>query len=137
MKTEHDLKETIGKAVASIPECLASGYVDIRSGMLLEIKTIDSHPAAVIDLLAAATADLFQGPNVLAIETIFKKARGIESNAHYFQEIIVNSENLIHVFLRSKKYPDYVAVFVCRNTVNIGMMLAKARLALPHFEGAM
>ncbi|PWB83606.1 MAG: hypothetical protein C3F11_05700 [Methylocystaceae bacterium] len=137
MATEQDLKGAIIKAVANIPECLASGYVDIRSGLLLDIKTIDSHPSAVIDLLAAATADLFQGQNVLAIEEIFKRSRGVENNNHYFQEIIVNSENLIHVFLRSKKYPDYVAVFVCRNTVNIGMMLAKARLALPHFEASM
>jgi hypothetical protein len=136
MKTEAHLKDMISNAISSIPECLAAGYVDIRSGLLLDIKTIDSHPSAVIDLLAAATADLFQGQNVLAIEALFKKARGIDNDSHYFQEIIVNSANLIHVFLRSKKYPDYVAVFVSRNTVNIGMMLAKSRLALPYFEGA-
>ena len=32
------------------------------------------------------------------------------------REIIVNSENLIHVFLRGKTNPEYVAVFVCRKT---------------------
>jgi hypothetical protein len=137
MTTQGKLKDMITTAISSIPECLAAGYVDIRSGLLLDIKTIDSHPSAVIDLLAAATADLFQGQNVLAIEALFKKARGIDSDVHYFQEIIVNSSNLIHVFLRSKKYPDYVAVFVARNTVNIGMMLAKSRLALPYFEATL
>ncbi len=137
MTAENQMKETIGKAISGIPECLAAGYVDIQSGLLLEIKTVDSHPRAVVDLLAAATADLFQGQNVLAIEEIFKRARGVENEGHYFQEIIVNSDNLIHVFLRGKKYPGYVAVFVCRNTVNIGMMLTKARLALPYFEAAM
>lgn len=134
--TESNLKETISKAISNIPECLAAGYVDIGSGLLLDIKTIDSHPSAVIDLLAAATADLFQGQNVLAIEALFKKSRGLENDHHYFQEVIVNSDNLIHVFLRSKKYPGYVAVFVCRNTANIGMILAKSRLALPYFEAA-
>lgn len=137
MTTENSIRDMIGKAISGIPECLAAGYVDIQSGLLLDIKTVDSHPSAVIDLLAAATADLFQGQNVLAIEEIFKKSRGVDNERHYFQEIIVNSDNLIHVFLRGKKYPGYVAVFVCRNTVNIGMMLTKARLALPHFEAAM
>ena len=83
------LDEALAKAITGIPECLAGGYVDIGSGLLLGIRTVDSHPSAVIDLVAAATADLFQGPNVTAVETIFKKARGVENNRHYFQEIIV------------------------------------------------
>ncbi len=131
------LREVVTKAISGIPECLAAGYVDVQSGLLLEIKTVNSLPKEVIDLLAAATGDLFQGPNVKAIEKIFRKARGIDNERHYFQEIIVNSDNLVHVFLRGKKYPDYVAVFVCRNIVNIGMVLTKARLALPAFEAAM
>ena len=88
--------------------------------------------------LAAATTDLFQGPNVVAIEKIFKKSRGLPETVdhHYFQEIIVNSENLIHVFLRGKTNPEYVAVFVCRKTANLGMALTKARLAMPALEAA-
>jgi hypothetical protein len=133
----NTLDDAIEKATSGIPECLAAGYVDIGSGLLLGIKTVDSHPTAVIDLVAAATADLFQGPNVSAVEAIFKKARGVENNRHYFQEIIVNSDNMIHIFLRGKKYSDYVAVFVCRNTANIGLALARSRLALPTIEAAM
>ena len=71
------------------------------------------------------------------IERMFKKARGLEDDGfHYFQEIIVNSENLIHVFLRGKTNPEYVAVFVCRKTANLGMALTKARLAMPALEAA-
>ena len=55
---------------------------------------------------------------------------------HYFQEVIVNSENLLHVFLRGKTNPEYVAVFVCRKSANLGMALTKARLALPALEAA-
>jgi len=131
------LDEALAKAITGIPECPAGGYVDIGSGLLLGIRTVDSHPSAVIDLVAAATADLFQGPNVTAVETIFKKARGVENNRHYFQEIIVNSDNLVHIFMRGRKYTDYVVVFVCRNTVNFGLMLAKSRLALPMIEATM
>ena len=127
----------LNQAAASVPECVAAGYVDISSGMLLAIKTVDSHPQQVIDLLAAATADMFAGPNVSMIERLFKKARGLQDDGfHYFQEVIVNSENLIHVFLRGKINPDYVVVFVCRKTANLGMALTKARLALPALEAA-
>ena len=127
----------LNQAASTVPECVAAGYVDISSGMLLALKTVDSHPQQVIDLLAAATADMFAGPNVSMIERLFKKARGLQDDGfHYFQEVIVNSENLIHVFLRGKINPDYVAVFVCRKTANLGMALTKARLALPTLESA-
>jgi len=129
------LDSQLSTAVASVPECLAAGYVDIASGMLLSVKTVDSHPSEVLDLVAAATADMFAGPNVSMIEKLFNKSRGVpDSGHHYFQEIIVNSDNLLHVFMRGKRYPDYVAVFVCRKSANLGMALTKARMAMPDLE---
>ncbi len=92
MTAENQLRETISKAISGIPECLAAGYVDIQSGLILEIKTVDSHPRAVIDLLAAATADLFQGQNVLAIEEIFKRARGVDNAGRYFNSAVTKSQ---------------------------------------------
>ena len=134
----NKLDASLQKAVTSIPDCVAAGYVDLASGMVLSIKTVDSHPAEVFELLAAATADLFQGPNVQTIEKIFRKARGLpENNVHHsFQEIIVNSDNLIHVFLRSKRQ-EQVACFVCRKGANLGMVLTKARSSLPEIEAAL
>jgi hypothetical protein len=132
-----DLNNALQTAIASIPECLAAGYVDLSSGMLLGIKSVDSHPAEVVELLAAATADLYQGPNVRLIETIFKKARGLADDGHhYFQEFVVNSDNLIHIFLRGKNQ-EQVACFVCRKSANLGMALTKSRAAMPGLEAAM
>jgi len=131
------LDSKLASLISTIPECVAGGYVDIASGMLLAVKTVDSHPQDVVALVAAATADLFAGPNITLIEKLFKKARGVADDGHhYFQEIVVNSDNLIHVFLRGKKYPDYVATFVCRKTANLGMALTKARMAMPELESA-
>jgi O-phosphoseryl-tRNA(Cys) synthetase len=128
--------KAINDAQTSVPECVAIGVVDVDSGLLLDVKTVDSHPSEVLDLVAAATGDLFQGPNVTAIENSFKKMRGVNTDVRYFQEIIVNSNNLIHVFLRMKQKKSQVVVFVCRNSANIGMVLSKARLALPSIEAA-
>src|SRR5574341_1167124 len=131
------LDTQLSQAIAQIPECVAGGYVDIGSGMLLSVKTVDSHPQEVLALVSAATADLFAGKNVVAIEKMFKKSRGLKDDgAHYFQEILVNSDNLIHVFMRGKRYQDYVAVFVCRKSANLGMVLTKARMAVPELEAA-
>lgn len=132
------LEKTLNEQVSSVPECVAGGYVDMSTGMLLAVKTVDSHPSEVLDLVSAATADLFQGTNVSAIEKLFKKARGVKDDGHhYFSEIIVNSDNLIHVFLRGKKFPDHAIVYVCRKSANIGMVLAKARVSQGPLEAAL
>ena len=122
------LDSALAKAQSEVPECVAAGYVDMTTGMLLGVKTVDSHPQEVLDLVAAATADLFQGSSVTSIEKLFRKSRGqSEDGTHYFQEIMVYSDNLIHVFLRSKKNQQQAAVFVCRVTANLGMVITKAR----------
>ena len=134
----NKLDDTLQRAMTSVPDCVACGFVDLASGMILSIKTVDSHPSEVFDFLAAATSDLFQGPNVVAIENIFKKSRGLPESTehHYFQEVIVNSENLIHVFLRGKKQQQ-ILCYVCRKGANLGMVLTKARAGLPAVEDAL
>ena len=131
------LDQAIQTAISEIPECIAAGYVDLSTGMLLSVKTVDSHPSEIMDILAAATADLFQGTNVAMIESLFKKARGVENNDHhYFQEILIMSDNLLHVFARMKTNEEHVVCFVCRKSVNLGMALTKARSALPKIAEA-
>ena len=131
------LDQILQKAVTLIPDCVAASYVDLSSGMLLGIKSVDSRPSEVSGLLAAAAAHLFQGPNVQTIEQLFRDARGIRENgAHYFQEIIVNSDNLIHVFLRGKKQQQ-VASFICRKGADLGMVLTQARMVMPELEASL
>jgi len=121
----------------SVPECVAVGLVDMQTGMLLGVRTVDSHPQEVLDLTAAATGDLFQGPNVVAIERLFKQVRGVSDDTrHYFQEIIVNSQNLIHVFQRGKRNENMVLVTVCRISANMGMVLTKSRMGVAKVEAA-
>lgn len=132
------LDSALLKAQQQLPECVAAGYVDMTTGMLLAVKTVDSHPQSVLDLVAAATADLFQGASVTAIEKLFRKSRGQpENGTHYFKEIVVFSENLLHLFMRSKRYPNQAVVFVCRASANIGMVLAKGRIVVGDIEASL
>lgn len=118
----------------SVPDCVAAGIIDMSTGMLLSVETTDSHPQEVLDLLAAATFDIFQGRNVVTIEEIFKRRRGMSGGGHYFQEILVNSQNLAHLFIRSAISPNIVAAVICRRSVNIGMMFAQARMVMRQME---
>lgn len=132
------LEGALQKAIAAVPECVAAGYIDLSTGMLLGIKTVDSHPQEILELLAAATADMFQGTNVVTIEKMFKKSRGLkDDDHHYFNEMIVNSDNLLHIFLRGKKNEEQVLGLVCRKTANLGMALTKGRSLVPEVEAAL
>jgi len=129
------LDNALNTTRSTVPECVACGLVDMKTGMLLGIKTVDSHPQEVLDLVAAATGDLFQGQNVTAIEQTFKRMRGLKDDGHrYFQEIVVLSDNLIHVFQRCKRNEDLVLAVVCRISANLGMVLSKARTQLDPVE---
>lgn len=131
------LEKALSAAQTEIPECVATGYVDMVSGLLLGVKTVDSHPNEVLDLVAAATGDLFQGKNVVEIEKLFDKSRGITAaHNHYFNEIVVFSTNLIHVFCRSKKNPNHAGVFITRVSANVGMVLVRSRAAMANCEAA-
>jgi hypothetical protein len=119
-----------------VPDCIGVGVVDISTGMLLAVDTADKHPAEILDMLAAATADLFQGKTVTQIEEAWKHIRGTADDRHYFQEILVNSDNLVHLFMRSKTNPDLVAVVVCSRDVNIGMLFAQGRQVMKALDTA-
>lgn len=120
-------EETVRQAVAEVPKAVAAGLVDMGSGMMLSIRTVDSHPQPVLDLLAPATKEMFEGEMVTTIENLFKKARGVESKEHYFNEFLVSSTNLWHYFGRLKSSPGVVLAVVCRAEANLGMLVVKAR----------
>jgi hypothetical protein len=41
------------------------------------------------------------------------------------------------MFLRCKKNINHVMVFVCRKSANVGMVIAKSRMAIPAVESSL
>jgi hypothetical protein len=121
------VESTLAKTMSDVPKAVAAGIVDMGSGMLMGVKTVDEHPPEVLDLVSAATKDLFEGDNVTAIEDTFKRIRGVQTSQRYFQEIVVVSTNLVHVFARLKSNQAMVLVVVCRADTNLGLALMKMR----------
>jgi hypothetical protein len=118
---------TVASALANVPKAVAAGVVDMGTGMLLAVKTTESHPQAVLDMVAAGTKELFEGDVSLAIEDTFKQIRGDTLKEHYFHEMLVNSKNLIHYFGRMASAPSCVLAIVCRADANLGLVVAKSR----------
>jgi hypothetical protein len=100
------------------------------------VDTVDNHPREILDVLAAATADLFQGKNVTQIEALWNQYRGVSEGGNYFKEILVNSDHLVHLFLRSASNPEVTAVIICTRQVSIGMLFAQARVILKEYDAA-
>lgn len=119
--------EIIKQAMTEVPKAVAAGLVDMASGMMLSMKTVDSHPQSVLDILAPATKEMFEGDMVLSIEKLFKQARGVENDDRYFQEILIASTHLWHYFGRLKSNPQIVLAVVTRGDVNLGLLVVKAR----------
>jgi hypothetical protein len=79
------INNTLNEFRQNVPDYVGSGFVDMSTGMLLAVDTVDNHPREILDVLAAATADLFQGKNVTKIEALWNQFRGVSEDGNYFQ----------------------------------------------------
>ena len=95
------ISNTIKQFRENVPDYVASGFVDLSTGMLLDVDSVANHPREILDVVAAATAHLFEGRNVMRIEGLWKQYRGQTDGGHYFKEILVNSDHLVHLFMRT------------------------------------
>lgn len=136
MNRTQVISNTLKEFRQNVPDYVGSGFVDMSTGMLLAVDTVDNHPREILDVVAAATADLFQGRNVTQIESLWNQLRGISDAGNYFKEILVNSDNLVHLFLRSTSNPDVAAAIICTRQVSIGMLFAQARAVMKQYEAA-
>lgn len=131
MNLTQAVHSTVESFRRDVPDYVASGVVDMSTGMLLAADTVDNHPEEILDVLAAATVDLLQGRTVVQVENMWQERRGTKGTAagdrHYFQEVLVQSDNLVHLFMRSQSNEDLVGVVVCRRPVNVGLLFTMAR----------
>jgi hypothetical protein len=122
----------------SVPECVGAAYVDMSTGLLLALSTVGTYEHGHLEFVAAKTADLFQGPSIVAIENQWKAWRKQPlDNKHYFQEMLIVSDHQLHMFMRCKRNADHAIVYITRKNANIGMLIAKARATVDPLENAL
>lgn len=120
--------------VSNVDGAIACGVVDLDSGMLLGIHNTAQYTQTLNEIVAAATMDLFRGPNIGRIEQMVRAHRGLpENNEHYFQEIHVTSAHNYH-FAKTLKEGKAVVMLVTKKSTNIGMGWAMLKSNLPKIE---
>jgi hypothetical protein len=118
-----------------IPDCVATGWVDMTTGTLLEVESA-GYPPEGRKLIATATTDVLHGANVAAIEQMFQRALGNASGGRYFREILVMSQDRVHMFARCHGNEDQVLVVVAPLSTNLGRLITRTRAALSTLEPA-
>lgn len=122
----------------SVPDCVAAGVVDLESSKLLSVTTANSHPSEVLDLVAAATGELFKSEKVRQVERALRQAPSVGEGARdCFNEVLVTSEDFLHLFRRCAQRRDIVLVTVCRRKANIGVTLNRTRMLAPRIEAVL
>ncbi|MCG7520039.1 hypothetical protein [Ruegeria sp. Ofav3-42] len=124
------IETALKTAMETIPDCVAAGYVDMETGMLLGACANDQEDAEALDALAIAVANLFQGRGVGAFETLLRQSGNADSENPGFGEIAVFSKDRLNIFLRTQAYPDHVVCYICRRSANVGLALTKSHLSL-------
>jgi hypothetical protein len=114
----------------TIPDCIAAGDIDMETGMLLGQQVNDKKHSDLLECLALAVANLFQGRGVQAFHALLRTAGAEGEEDTGFGEIAVFSNDRLHIFLRTRDYPDHVVCFICRDSANVGLALTKSHLSL-------
>ncbi|HEX3764587.1 MAG TPA: response regulator [Kofleriaceae bacterium] len=137
----HEGERSMGKmddacreVVTKTDGAVACGIVDLDSGMLLGIHNSANYTQTMNEIVAAASMDLFRGPNVGRIEQMVRAHRGVPENGeHYFQEVHITSEHNYH-FAKALKKGKAVIMLVTKKTTNIGMGWAQLKSVIPMVE---
>lgn len=124
------LDAAIKSAMDSVPDCLAAGYIDMDTGMLLETQGESAASVEVLETVSIAISNLFQGLGIQAFEKMLAEAGGSLSENSGFDEVAIFSGEHLFVFLKARDYVDHIVCFVCRGNANPGMVMAKSQLSL-------
>lgn len=124
------IQAALTSAIETIPDCIAAGYIDMETGMLLGAKVDQPDSSGALEILALAVANLFQGRGVKAFEELLRRAQTDDDEHPGFGEIAVFANDRLHIFLRTREYPDHVVCYICRDSANVGLALTKSHLSL-------
>lgn len=125
----------LDRLIRTVPHGVAAAVIDLASGATLASRTFERKLERDFDLLSAGAADLFHDASFTAIESMdlgFEEAPGGRREA--IQKVLIQTHNLLYVFLRSPSRTNLALVTLCRADANLGMVLMVARETLQELE---
>jgi hypothetical protein len=120
-----------------LPEYAGAAVVDLSTGSMLGHHSVAAFSAELVELLAASTVEMLQGRAVRRVDEAIHAHRGEPVDEHAFQEVLVRSAAVVHLFLRSHSRPDLAVVLVCTRSVKVGLLLVRAQEVLRDFDAAL
>ncbi|WP_208350512.1 hypothetical protein [Pseudaestuariivita rosea] len=130
------LEQALEKSMTNVPECLAVGYLDVETGMLLAETMMPGFSSDVFDTLAGAMTDMLLGDEFARLDNHMAQGDPNEPSESYFQEFLVFNQQYLNVFMRTKQYPNHVVCYICNKLANPGMVLTKSRMDLDTITAA-
>jgi DNA-binding response OmpR family regulator len=136
-QTLEKLDVACERVVNMIEGAVACAVIDLSSGSLLGVFDRQGTSPERHDILAAATVDLFRGPNTSRIEATAQAPRLAEGGAqHAFEEVQLTSKHALH-FAKTLQSGQAVVLLVTSRNTSLGMGWAHLRSAVPIFERLM
>ncbi len=107
-----------------IPGARAVALIDLSYGTLISAEFTETHPEEIVDFLAPATKQVFDGPLSRAVDQHVGDA---DATAPACEEILMASHHVWHYFGRVDDDPSVALAVVAGMDVPIGLLLVKAR----------
>ena len=127
--------QTICESIYSdVNGAIAVAVVDLSSGMPLQVyHRVPYFTPDYVDLVSAASVDMFRGRNVAKVEEQLADQRN-RPLSHSIQEVLMTTEGTIHFMAVLPEKKDILALLVTNKKVSIGMGWAVLRNALPEIS---
>jgi hypothetical protein len=115
-----------------VPECIATGWIDMATGALLRVRTVGT-PAEVLELAAAFPSGVLEKARSITIEISFDPSD--DDTLHQgFRDLLAIAHNRVHLFSRGDHSTDYALMVVTRDSADLGAVIRKTRSALASVE---
>jgi CheY-like chemotaxis protein len=122
------------RVVNAVDGAVACVVIDLTTGTMLGVYNRHGSSPDRNDIAAAATVDLFLGPNISLFEAmVHELPTGGVGAAHSFEEVQLTSRHGLH-FAKTLKEGRAVVLLVTSRSTSLGMGWAMLRSAIPVFE---
>jgi hypothetical protein len=126
-----ELQRFLARVMDTVPACLAAAWIDLARRQVLQLRGPDRGEIIGTAILGKAITELFHSSNLQRIEKLFKDSRRLaDDERHHSQEIIIITEDCIGILFRIRSRVDRALAVVSDRTVDLGMVLARARSLL-------
>lgn len=129
------LNDALNNSLNEVPNGVASGYIDLKTGSLLGVSAIENKPQEILNVIATAVTELFESPLFKIFDNIWSENLSTDDFEHdKFSEILFLGSEYITLLKRCNKNPQHAVMYVAQKTTPPGVLIMQVRNHLPIVE---